>query len=165
MGLGPTFCFRVSGMRIEVDLEKLIGPAVTTLGYDLVGIEYVPRGRSLLLRIYVDSEPGITLGDCERVSHQVSGILDVEDTIRSEYTLEVSSPGLDRPLFKTAHYVRFIGHRIRLRLIAARDGRRKFSGSIERVEDEKFWIRDQETDALLEFSLGEIDKANLIPDL
>lgn len=161
----PTFCFRVSGMRIEVDLEKLIGHAVTALGYDLVGIEHIPQGRRLLLRIYVDSEPGITLDDCERVSHQVSGILDVEDIIRSEYTLEVSSPGLDRPLFKAEHYARFIGHRIRLRLIAAHDGRRKFSGSIERIEDEKLWIKDQETDALLEFSLGEIDKANLIPDL
>lgn len=165
VGLGPTFCFRVSGMRIEANLEKLLDPAVTALGYELAGIEYIPQGRRSLLRIYIDSEQGITLDDCEKVSHQISGILDVEEPVRGEYTLEVSSPGLDRPLFKAAHYARFLGSRIRLRLVVPCSGRRKFSGVIERVEDGRVWVREQDTDELLEFGLDEIDKANLIPDL
>ncbi len=152
-------------MRIEANLEKLLDPAVTALGYELVGIEYIPQGRRSLLRIYIDSEQGITLDDCEKVSHQVSGILDVEEPVRGEYTLEVSSPGLDRPLFKAAHYARFLGSRIRLRLVVPRSGRRKFSGTIERVEDGRVWVREQDSDELLEFGLDEIDKANLIPDL
>ena len=93
-------------------LNALIGPAVEGLGYEFVGTEY-RRGRDQsLLRVYIDSEAGISLDDCTRVSKQLSGLLDVEEPIRGAYSLEVSSPGLDRPLFFEQHFERFRGARI-----------------------------------------------------
>lgn len=149
----------------QAELERLIAPAVAALGYELLGMEYLTRGRSALLRLYIDSEAGINLDDCERVSHQVSGLLEVEDPIRGHYNLEVSSPGLDRPLFKSDHYARFVGKPVRIKLRTPRDGRRKFSGAIERVSDETVVIHDTETDCDVELPLAEVEKANLIPEI
>ncbi|MDH5614342.1 MAG: ribosome maturation factor RimP, partial [Gammaproteobacteria bacterium] len=87
--------------------RALFEPAITAMGYELVGVEYLRQGKQGLLRIYIDSENGITVDDCGKVSHQVSGILEVEDPIRENYVLEVSSPGLDRPLYTAEHFVRF----------------------------------------------------------
>ncbi|MEN9461286.1 MAG: ribosome maturation factor RimP, partial [Pseudomonadota bacterium] len=102
---------------LDTALQQLFEPAVTALGYELVGVERLSFGRrGALLRVYIDSPTGITVDDCGRVSHQISGILDVEEPIKSDYTLEVSSPGLDRPLFALEHYVRFVGKEVSLRL-------------------------------------------------
>lgn len=120
----------------EDRLTALLAPAVTGLGYELVGIEYLPAGKQSVLRIYIDSDDGILVEDCERVSRQVSAVLDVEDPIRGAYTLEVSSPGIDRPLFTPEHYARFIGQPVRVQLIRALDGRRKFKGEVEAVDEE-----------------------------
>jgi len=164
VGLGPTFCFRVQAMRTKATLEALIEPVVTALGYELVGIEHLSQGRRSLLRLYIDSDQGITLDDCERVSHQVSGLLDVEEPIRGDYTLEVSSPGLDRPLFKPEHYQRFVGHKVRLRLHAPLNGRRKYVGLIEGLAADGTLVLEVEGEGRLDLSLGDIDKANLVPE-
>ena len=84
--------------------------------------------------MYIDSERGITVDDCQQVSHQISGVLDVADPIPGRYTLEVSSPGLDRPLFDLEHFQRFVGHQVRIQLAAALDGRRKISGLLKGVQ-------------------------------
>ena len=126
VGLWPIFYLWCDRMpRESAELRKLLEPAVSALGFELVGVEFV-SGRRGLLRLYIDSEDGVTIDDCQAVSHQVSGLLDVEDPIQGQYSLEVSSPGLDRPLFRAADFERFAGHEVSLRLVAPVEGRRKF---------------------------------------
>lgn len=139
----------------------VIEPAVSALGYELVGIEYLPQGRHSLLRIYIDHEDGITVDDCERVSRQVSAALDVEDPIHGQYTLEVSSPGLDRPLFTAEHFRRFAGNEVQLRLHTPVEGRRKFKGLLRGVRDEKVVLEIDGVELL--FPLEDIEKAQLVP--
>ncbi len=144
-------------------IRDVIEPAVTGLGYELVGVEYLSQGRHSTLRIYIDHEDGITLDDCGRVSHQVSGVLDVEDVIKGNYALEVSSPGLDRPLFTLEHFVRFQGREAKVRLRVAQEGRKKFTGLILGVEGEQVLLQvDGQTVAL---PIGIVEKANLVPDI
>lgn len=145
-------------------INELIEPAVNALGYELVGVEYNTGGKGGgLLRIYIDREQGITANDCQAVSHQVSGVLDVEDPISGHYTLEVSSPGLDRLLFKPADFERFTGQVVKLTLTYPVEGRRKYKGRI---------IGLQESNILIEFDgdelsvpFDQIDKARLVPDI
>ncbi len=121
--------------KAPAHLTELVRGAVEVLGYELVGVEYLSRPKAgHLLRVYIDGEQGIGLKDCERVSHQVSGVLDVDDPIRGEYSLEVSSPGLDRPLFERAHFARFAGHVARVKLNAALNGRSNYKGTILEVD-------------------------------
>lgn len=144
-------------------LETHITPAVAALGYELVGIEYLRDGSHGVLRVYIDSEDGITLDDCERVSHQVSGILDVEDLIHEHYVLEVSSPGLNRPLFTAAQFIRFIGHDVKIRLSIPVNGRRNFKGKLCDADEQKVQV---EVDGeVYELPVDKIDKANLVPQL
>ncbi len=147
--------------RDSAELRALLEPAVTALGFDLVGVEFV-HGKSGLLRVYIDHENGITVEDCKQVSYQVSGLLDVEDPIRGKYTLEVSSPGLDRPLFRAADFERFAGQQINLRLVAPLDGRRKFSGVLKGLRDGLVVIQMDDEELLV--SLDEIERARLVPD-
>lgn len=141
-------------------ISDLLRPTVQTLGLELWGIEHLMRGRSSLLRIYIDSDQGITIEDCERVSRQVSGILDVEDPLPGEYTLEVSSPGLDRPLFSFEHYQRFVGEVVNLRLRAPIHGRRKFKGVLEQAEAEQITLIVD--GALVSIPFAQIEKANIV---
>ncbi|MDA1107374.1 MAG: ribosome maturation factor RimP [Proteobacteria bacterium] len=147
-------------------LQDLIEPVVTALGYELVGVVHVPQGRHSLLRVYIDSAgdsaTGITLDDCERVSHQVSGVLDVEDPLTGQYQLEVSSPGLDRPLFSVEHFVRFTGRRAKLRLHTPLHGRRNFTGVLAGVRDGQVVIVEDGAEFALPFE--SIDKAQLVPE-
>jgi ribosome maturation factor RimP len=141
-------------------LVAIIEPAITALGFELIGVEYMPQGRHSLLRIYIDHEDGITVDNCGDVSHQVSAVLDVEDPIRGEYTLEVSSPGLDRPLFTLAHYERYVDNMVEVRLHAPLHGRRKFKGRILGVDgDEVILDMDGEEYRL---AIGNVEKAHLI---
>lgn len=121
--------------KVRQRLTELLEPAVEALGYELVDLETNFSGRSGVLRLYIDREGGVGLDDCEAVSHQVSGILDVEDPIKREYDLEVSSPGLDRKLMKPAHFGRFAGRKVKGRLKRLVDGRRQFTGELLRYED------------------------------
>ena len=149
--------------QAPTNVQALIEPAVETLGYELVGLEYLSQGRHSLLRVYIDSEDGITLDDCERVSHQVSGLLDVEDVMHGHYNLEVSSPGLDRPLFTIDHFQRFKGQLVKVKLTAPVDGRKKFKGTICDASDN---IVVLEVDAQeIELPFSSIEKANLVPEI
>ena len=144
-------------------LEKLVRGAVESLGYELVGVEMVGGMDSgLLLRVYIDQEQGITLDDCGAVSHQVSGVLDVEDPIPGHYDLEVSSPGLDRPLFEKAHFDRFKGQKAKLKLNAKLEGRRKLVGTLEGTDDDAVLIElDGE---LYRVPLHLVETARLVPE-
>lgn len=142
-------------------LQDLLEPAVGALGYELLGIEHLSQGRHSLLRLFIDSPNGITVDDCERVSHQVSGVLEVEDPIKGQYTLEVSSPGLDRPLFKPAHYERFVGEVVSLRLARPIEGRRKFKGRLLALREGAVVIDVEGKEMSL--PLEDIEKAHLVP--
>lgn len=144
-------------------VEQLIEPVIVALGYEFVGVEYSPQGRQSLLRIYIDNPDGITVDDCERVSRQVSAVLDVEDPIQGQYRLEVSSPGLDRPLFTLEQFSRFVGKTVKLRLVAPKEGRRNFSGTLKQVDNESVMIEQDGEDLALPF--GQIDKAHLVPEM
>ncbi|MBA2491255.1 MAG: ribosome maturation factor RimP [Gammaproteobacteria bacterium] len=146
----------------QTRLTELIEPVVEGLGYELWGCEYVPRRRQSLLRIYIDRRDGITLDDCGRVSHQLSGVLNVEDPIGGAYILEVSSPGLDRLLLKAEHFQRYCGHRVRVRLKWLIDGRRQFDARLHDVEGGRVRVVEQEKAYVI--PLAAIDRARLVPD-
>ncbi|NCF10456.1 MAG: ribosome maturation factor RimP [Gammaproteobacteria bacterium] len=143
-------------------LRELIEPIITGLGYEAVGIELLSQGGGELLRIYIDQAGGVTVDDCERVSHQVSGMLDVEDPISGEYTLEVSSPGIDRPLFRCEDFARFAGQRAKLRLRAPRAGRARYTALLRGVEGDEVLL-EVEGEAL-RIAYDEIDQARLVGD-
>lgn len=146
---------------LERQLTEMLEAPVVASGYELVGLEFVRAGEHSTLRIYIDHENGITVDDCAEVSHQVSAVLDVEDPITVAYNLEVSSPGLERPLFKAAHYEQFIGHEVSIVLKMAVSNRRKWKGLIHSVEGETIHIMVDAQEEL--FALSNIAKANLIP--
>ncbi len=142
-------------------LVNLIEPIVEGLGYECVGIDYNPHPKNGLLRIYIDSEKGILMDDCTKVSHQISGVLDVEDPISSNYHLEISSPGEDRPFFKVAQFERFIGRTIEINLFNPVEKRRKITGVIQKVEGDIIFIQDQQQ--LFEIPFIAMSKARLVP--
>lgn len=150
----------MSSKRIE-NLIALLEPAVNAVGMELWGIEYVSQGRHSILRIYIDSENGVGIENCEAVSHQVSGILDVEDPISGEYNLEVSSPGLDRPFFRLDQYSAYAGDMIKVRLLMAVDGKRNFTGKLVEIADNALTFEVDNTTLTVAFN--QIDKANLVP--
>src|SRR6185312_5318515 len=119
----------------ENTLRDHLRALVTTMGYEFVGYELLRQGRGSVLRIYIDNERGITLDDCSTVSRQVNAMLDVEDPIKGEYSLEISSPGIDRPLFEVAQYKKFIGNRIKVRTYNPLDNRRNFVGVLQQVDE------------------------------
>lgn len=148
-------------------LSELLGPIVAGLGYELWELEYVSRGGGLL-RLYIDAPEGITLEDCERVSRTVSEALDVADPIPGEYTLEVSSPGLDRVLRRPAHFERFTGEQVKLEMMQPVDGRKRFAGRLLRVEGQHVTLEldgaasGAETVTL---PIDDIHKARLVPPM
>ena len=142
-------------------LEILIQPAVEACGCEFWGLEYLSQGRFSTLRVYIDHPQGVDVDMCADVSRQVSAILDVEDPIAGEYNLEVSSPGLDRPLFTLEQYQLNIGQNISLRLRLAFEGRRKFTGLLRGVEGEDVVLLVDDEEFLLPVS--SIEKANIVP--
>ncbi len=149
--------------QVSRELYDILHPAVAALGYELVGAEYLPQGKHSILRVYIDSDQGVSVDDCARASHQISGVLDIEDPIKGEYVLEVSSPGLDRPLFNLTQFECFTGKRVRLLLGIPREGRRKMSGRLGGVRDGKVVLEMEGEEILL--APEEIDKARLVPEL
>jgi len=150
--------------KVTDKIEALISSVIVDIGYELVGIEYVASGKHSTLRIYIDSENGIGVDDCETVSRQISAIFDVEDPITSQYNLEVSSPGIERPLFHIGHYQRFLGHDIKLRLVRPINGQRKFVGAIGSVSEANNSVElvTELGPVMLDIEL--IEKANLVAD-
>jgi ribosome maturation factor RimP len=150
---------------MSVTREKLIGllePEIEALGYELTDLELNLGHGNDLLRLFIDREAGIDLEDCEKVSHQVSGLLDVEDPIGAHYRLEVSSPGLDRKLVKPEHFDRFIGCEIKTRLKRLVDGRRRVRGQLVSREGEIVTVKAQ--DEVCSISLADIEVARLVPE-
>jgi len=165
VGFGPLFVYGWWKVATAHDkLTQLVASAVEPLGYELLGLEYISQGHHSVIRVFIDLPRGILLEDCERASHQISAVLDVEDPISSEYSLEVSSPGLDRPLFTLAHFARFLGQAVKLRLHVPVEGRRKFSGTILGIEDDRVRIGSADSDEQWLFSMQNIEKANLIAE-
>ena len=143
-------------------LVNLIEPIVEGLGYECVGIEYNSHPRHGLLRIYIDTSEGVLLEDCTKVSHQISGMLDVEDPISDNYELEVSSPGADRPFFKLSQFEQFIGDAVTVNLFKPINKQRKITGSIESVEGDVILLL--QADQLIEIPFQAMSKARLAPD-
>lgn len=152
-------------------LDEMIRPIVEGLGFECWGIALISQGKHSVLRIYIESkgagsdssesESGIELKDCELVSRQISGVLDVEDPISGDYTLEVSSPGMDRPLYTQAHYERFKGSHVSIKLRMPYEGRRKFNGVLNGVEGNDIVLQVDQEEFL--FPLEAIEKANVVP--
>jgi len=148
---------------VQDRLQAMLEPLVNTMGYELVLLEFSSHKGSAMVRLFIDAPGGITLGDCERVSREVEGVLDVEDPIPQNYRLEVSSPGLDRPLVKPAHFERFAGQVAKVQLIAPKAGRRKFQGLLKGLKDGQVVLKTVDA-GTVELRLDEIERARLVPD-
>lgn len=148
-------------MAKEQQLQVILAPAVTALGYEFWGLEYLTHARQAVLRVFIDSPNGIGVEDCAKVSRQLSAVLDVEDPITIEYTLEVSSPGMDRPLFTLEQYQRYVGENVKIRLRSPFEGRRNFSGRLVSVEADEVVVVVEDHEYLLPIEM--IDKAELVP--
>jgi len=145
---------------IQDEIAEIVKPLIEELGYELWGCEYLPQRKHSLLRIYIDKEGGIALEDCERLSKRLSALLDVEDPISGNYSLEISSPGIPRPLFYKEQYKRYFGFEINLKLFKPINGRRKFTGTIVDVNEEILTLKVGEE--IIEIQFPHIVKANLI---
>ncbi|NBS26819.1 MAG: ribosome maturation factor RimP [Gammaproteobacteria bacterium] len=145
--------------RRTTELSEMLVPAISALGYTLWGIEYVPQGKNSLLRVYLDKEGGIDIEDCARASRQISSILDVEDPISGEYTLEVSSPGVDRVLFNLDQLREYLGWHVQLRLTENFENRRKFAGQLKAIVDDEIVLIIGDEEYTIPYEL--IEKANL----
>jgi ribosome maturation factor RimP len=143
-------------------LLALVEPLVGNLGYELVELEFGGGRGSGTLRVYIDRAEGVGIEDCERVSREISALLDVHDPIPTTYRLEVSTPGLDRLLRTPAHFARFGGARIEVELIAPRDGRRRYTGQL--VQTGPTGIEMAVDDMKVPLSYAEIFRARLIPE-
>lgn len=141
----------------------LLEPSVTGLGYELVGVELERSGARPVLRVFIDHRDGVTIGDCEAASRQIGAVLDVEDPAPDACVLEVSSPGLDRPLLSPDHFVRFAGHPVRLRTNEPMDGRRRWRGRLVGCREGSVVVREGGEERLIPLDL--IGKANLVPEV
>ena len=150
------------------DIAELLSPTVASMGLELLGIEYLPAPGGATVRLYIDVPQAeaetrmVGIEDCEAVSREVSAQLDVEDPITGNYTLEVSSPGIDRPLFGAAQFARFVGESAKVTLKLPQDGRRRLQGRILRVDGDTvvFDLDGAEFAAVA----ANIEKARLVPD-
>lgn len=145
-------------------LDELFEPVVESMGYELVGVEFSGGASHGTLRVYIDREEGVSIGDCASISHQISAILDVEEPIQQAYDLEVSSPGLDRPLFKATDFERFSGQQVKIKMSTGLDGRRNFKGVLQGVIDSRL-IKVEVDGEVFQLPLTDIGKANLIGQL
>jgi len=149
--------------KFEQKLTDMLRPAVEETGKELLGIEFISAGNNSVLRLFIDHDNGIDVDDCAEVSRQVGAILDVEDPISSEYNLEVSSPGIDKPLFDIGHFKSVIGETVNIKLSMPLNGRRKFKGTLVTIEDDILVVNVDGSDYELAFK--NIDKANLVARL
>lgn len=148
--------------KIDPALLERLSLLISSMGYELLGCESLSMGSKKMFRLFIDCAKGVTSDDCSKVSHQVSAMLDVEDPIQSRYVLEVSSPGIDRPLFELAHFERFIGSEVKVRLYAPMAGRRQFQGIVVRVEGESIYLAVEGSGQEVEIAYSAIDRANVI---
>ncbi len=151
--------------KIDPVLHEQLSTLISSMGYELVGYEVVPQGRQMIFRIYIDSPTGLTIDDCGKVSSQVSAMMDVADPIQGRYSLEVSSPGIDRPLFELGHYQRFVGSRVKIKLHVPINRRRQYKGVLKRVEGDNIYLLMDDTGEEVELPFSAIEKANVIGEI
>ncbi len=142
-------------------LTELIAPIVEALGCELWGVESLSQGRYTVVRIYIDKDSGVSLEDCEKVSRQVSSLMDVEDPIAGQYTLEVSSPGMDRPLYTLEHFQRYVGETVQVKLSRTFEKRKKINGRLVAVENDEVVVQVDDEQYVLPIEW--IEKANIVP--
>lgn len=163
-GLAPTFFLGLFlDMAVDLDrkvVEQILERVTARLGLELVHWEAVGPRNNLILRVYIDKPGGVTHADCEMVSKQVSMLLDVEDPIPDSYTLEISSPGIERGLYKPADYERFAGNRVKLRTASAINGQRNFRGKLIGIDQNVITI-EADLIGLVEIAYDQIAKANI----
>lgn len=150
--------------KINPTMEEKLAALVTTLGYEFVGYEFGQENRRAIFRLFIDRPGGVSHQDCSKVSYQISAMFDVDDPIEGQYRLEVSSPGLNRPLYALAHYEQQVGQRIKVRLHTPLMQRKNFAGVLQRVENGQICLLLEEgNEVMLPFS--DIEKANVIADV
>ena len=147
-------------MTANTSLNELIEPVVTALGLAFWGVEHTAQDNRKIVRVFIDGENGVTVDDCANVSRQLSALFDVEDPIPGVYTLEVSSPGVDRPLFTAVQFQQYIGHEVKVKLRTPFEGRRNYRGKLNAVENDEISVQVDDHEYLL--PIEAIDKANLI---
>ena len=152
-------------MAINQALHEQLVTLLTSMGLELWGCEFVPRGRKVQLCLYIDKKGGVTVDDCATVGRHVRALFAVEDAQLAEAYLEVSSPGIDRPLFDRAHYESVVGQRIKIKLHVLKDSKRNLQGMLSRVEGDKFYLISDETQLEVIVDFQDIAKANLIGDV
>lgn len=145
----------------ELQIEELITPTIEALEADVWGVEYLSQGKYSVLRIYVEREEGVSVDLCAEVSRHVSDLLDVEEILPEAYTLEVSSPGMDRLLFKSEQYAAHIGERVDVRLNYPFEGRKKIIGLLAGLEDNSVVLQQDDDEYLL--PLENVQKARIVP--
>jgi ribosome maturation factor RimP len=150
---------------IDPELYGQLQQLITAMGYELLGCEMQPRGRQMVFRLYIDSEKGVTIDDCSLVSHQVSAMMDVMNPFDARYVLEVSSPGIDRPLFELDHFKKQIGKEVKVRLIRAVNQRKQYKGILQAVEGEEICLLLEDTKQVVRLPFSFIDKANVIGEI
>ncbi|GBF29279.1 ribosome maturation factor RimP [bacterium MnTg03] len=146
------------------DLTELFEPVIQSMGYELVGIEFQGSTQHGTLRVYIDHENGIGVDDCVAISHQISAILDVEEPIQQAYDLEVSSPGINRPLFKAQDYEQYLGHSAKIKMAVPLNGRRNFRGVLQGVIDSRS-VQIMVDNEGYDLPISDIAKANLVDEI
>ncbi len=148
---------------MTAQLEEMITPVVNAMGYEIWGVERLSQGNHATLKVFIDAEAGINVDDCADVSRQISALFDVEDPISGKYTLEVSSPGMDRRLFKLHQCQEFAGAMVKVSLRRALDGRRRYKGRLVGTEGEEVVVRTEETEEIL-VPFEDIERINVVPE-
>lgn len=148
---------------MSTQLKSLIEPVVTGMGFELWGLEYLTQGKYSVLKIFIDSEKGIDVDDCASVSRQIGSLLDVEEPVKGKYTLEVSSPGMDRRLFTFEQFEVMKGSQVKLKLNKPFDGKKRFAGLLIGTEDKDVVLRVGEEETLFPYEM--IDRANVVPEI
>ena len=153
-------------MLTAIQCRQTLAPVFSEMGYEYVGCEFFTTGRQSGIRIYIDCEGGITCNDCAKASEQAKDALTVAQLLSDAYTLEISSPGLDRPLFSVADFQRFVGHQVIMRLRHPKEGRRKWQGTITAAtENGQITLHIATDQSTVTVNFDDIEKARLEPDI
>jgi ribosome maturation factor RimP len=148
--------------RDQTHLWELFEPVVKGMGFDLIEIEHFPNPKHGVLRLYIDKEGGVNVDDCSTVSRQISALIDVEDPVSGQFNLEISSPGVDRPLRRLVDFQRFTGSLVKLKTVMPLEGQRNFKGRLLEASEETLVIETDDEEISLPMST--IDKARIVPE-
>jgi ribosome maturation factor RimP len=150
----------VNTALIRNQVFDIASPVLEDIGFELIDVEYLTMNGRWILRLYVDKEGGVTIDDCVSVSRELGDLLDVKDVISHEYVLEVSSPGLNRPLKREKDFIKFTGKKIKCRMAGPVDGQKNFSGRLKDIKEGRVFLKTES--GIVELPLDDIEKANLV---